>query len=56
MEEMEEGKCDAKRNANNVTMNTFYDRSPVTINTQRKNSNVTNERHIPLNILAEKIK
>ena len=37
-------------------MDTFFHQSPVTINTQRNNSNVTNERQISSNILAETIK
>ena len=43
MAETEEEECDAKRNANNVTMDNFL-QSPVTINTQKKDANVTNER------------
>ena len=41
MAETEEGERDARRNANNVTMDTFL-QSPVTINAQRKEANVTN--------------
>ena len=55
MSKTEEEEHNAKHNANNVTMNTFC-QSPTTTNTQRKNTNVTNERRISLDILAEKIK
>ena len=55
MSETEEGKNDAKRNANNMTMDTFY-QSPVTNNTQGKIANVPNERQVASNILAEMIK
>ena len=44
-----------KHNANNVTMDNFC-QSPVTIHTQRKNSNVTNETQISSDILSETIK
>ena len=50
MAETEEEERDAKRNANNVTMDTLL-HSPVTINTQRKDTNVKNERQIALDIL-----
>ena len=56
MAEMEEEECDAKRNANNVTMDTFFNQYPLTINTQRKDANVKNKRRISSNILAEIIK
>ena len=56
MAETEEEERDAKRNVNNVDMNTLFNQYPVTINTQRKDANVTNERRIVLNILAETIK
>ena len=52
---MEEKERKAKHNANNVTMDTFC-QSPVTINTQRKNENVENERRISLGVLEETIK
>ena len=52
--ETEEEECDAECNANNLTMDTFFNHSPVTINTQRKNAKVTNKRKIASNILAEK--
>ena len=55
MAEMEEEECDAKRNTNNLTMDTFI-QSPVATNTQRKIANVPNERQISSNILAETIK
>ena len=45
-----EGERDAKINVNNVTMDTFL-QSPVTINTQRKYANVTNERRIASDIM-----
>ena len=51
----EEERC-AERNANNVTMDTLFNKSPIKINTQRKNANMTNERQISSNILAETIK
>ena len=51
MEETEEEECDAKRNANNVTMDTFI-QFPVTTNTPRKKTNVTNERKISLDSMA----
>ena len=44
MAEMEEEQRDAKRNANNVTMDTFCHQSPVTTNTQGKIENLKNER------------
>ena len=53
---MEEEERDAKRNANNVTMDTVLNQYPLTINTQRKDANVKNERQISSNILAETIK
>ena len=56
MAETEEEERDAKSNANNVTMYTLFNQSPVKINTQSKNVNVTNERRIPSSILAETIK
>ena len=56
MAEREEEECDAKRNANNVTMVTLYHNSPVTTNTQGEIANVTNERQIYSDILAETIK
>ena len=56
MEETKEEERDSRRIANNVTMDTFFNQPPVTINTQRKNANMKNERRIYSNILAEKIK
>ena len=56
MAETEEEERDAKRNANNMTMDTFFHWSPVTTNTQGEIANVTNERRISLDILAETIK
>ena len=55
MEETEEGEEYSKRNVNNFTMNTFV-QSPVTINTQRKDANVSNERRIASDINVETIK
>ena len=55
MADTEEKERDAKRNANNVTMDTFC-QSPVTTNTQGNIANVPNERQISSNILAETIK
>ena len=55
MEETEEEKCNVKHNAKNVTMDTFC-QSPVTTNTQRNNTNVTNERRISSDILENMIK
>ena len=56
MSETEEKERNTKRNANNMTMNTFYHQHPVPTNTQGVIANVTNERRIYLDILAEKIK
>ena len=56
MAETEEKERDVERNANNVTMDTFFNQYPATINTQRKDANVENERRISLNILAKTIK
>ena len=56
MAETEEEERDAKFNANNVTMDTFFNQYPLTINTQRKDANVKNKRRISSNILAEIIK
>ena len=54
MEGTEEEERNAKHNANNVTMDTFY-QYPVMINTQRNNANVANEKRISLEIMEEKI-
>ena len=51
----EEEECEAKHNANNVTIDTFC-QYPVTTNTQGNIENVPNERQISSNILAETIK
>ena len=56
MAETEEEECDSECDANNVTMDTLFNQSPDMINTQRKNANMTNERRIYPNILAETIK
>ena len=55
MEKTEEEERDAKRNSNNVTMDTFI-QYPVMTNTQRKIANVPNERRISSDILEETIK
>ena len=52
---MEEEEKDAKRNVNNVTTDTFF-HSTVTINTQMKDSNMTNKIRIASDIHAETIK
>ena len=52
---MEDEEKDAKRNVNNITMDTFF-QSPVTFNAQKKDANVTYERLIASDILAETIK
>ena len=52
---MEEEEKYAELNINNSTMDTFV-QSPVTINTQRKDVNVSNERRVALEIYAETIK
>ena len=52
---MEDGEKYAKHNVNNVTMDTLF-QSPVTINAQKKDANVTYERQIASGILAEMIK
>ena len=52
MRELEDEELDVKRNSNNVTMDTFCHQSSVTTNIQREIANVTNERQIPLDILA----
>ena len=46
---------DEKRNANNMTMDTFI-QSPVTTKTPRKKTNYPNKRRIPSNSLAETVK
>ena len=55
MKETEEEECDAKCNANNVTMDTLFHQSHVTTNTQAEIANVTSERRISSEILAETI-
>ena len=42
-------------NVNNVTMDNLF-LSPVNINTQKKDSNMTNERHVAADIQTETIK
>ena len=56
MGEIEEEEREAKRNANNVTMDNLFHRSPVTTNTQGEISNMTNESQISLDMLAITIK
>ena len=53
--ETEEEEKDPERNVNNVNMDTFV-QSPFTINRQRKDANVSNERRIDPDIHAEAIK
>ena len=55
MEKTEEEERDAKRNSNNVAMDTFI-QYPVMTNTQRNIANVPNERRISSDILTETIK
>ena len=55
MAETEDKEKYAKRNVNNVTMDTLF-QAPVTINTQREDANVTNERRITSDIHAETMK
>ena len=52
---MEEEEKYSKRNFNNVTMDTLF-QYPVTINTQRKDANVTNKRQTSADIHAETMK
>ena len=52
---MEEEEKDAKCNVNNVTANNSF-QSPVAINAQKKDTNVSYERQLDLGILAETIK
>ena len=44
----------AKRNVNDVTPDTLF-QSPITINSQKKDANLTYERQIALGILTETI-
>ena len=55
MAETEEEEHNIISDANNVTMDAFY-QSPVKTNTQGKIANVPNERQISSDILAETIK
>ena len=55
MAKTEEEERNAKHNADNVTMDTFY-QPPVTTYTQRNISNITDERNISSEFLAEPIK
>ena len=52
---MEEEEKYYERNANNITTDNFF-QSPVTINAQKKDVNMTYERQISLGILTETIK
>ena len=54
--ETEDEERDAKRNKNNVTMDTSCHQQPVTISTQGEITNVTNERQISLEIMVKTIK
>ena len=56
MAETEDEKRDAECNTNNVTMDTLFQQYPVTTNTQEDIANVTNERRISSNIMAETIR
>ena len=51
---MEDEENDAKSNVNNVTTDTLF-QSPITINAQNKDANMTNERRIAEDIHAETI-
>ena len=51
---MEDEEKYAERNVNNVTTDTLF-QSPVTINAQKKDANVTYERRFAVGILAETI-
>ena len=53
---MEDEERNAKCNTNNMTMDTFCHQSLVTTNTQGEIANMTNERRIYLEIMAETIK
>ena len=55
MAETEEEEHSIISDANNVTMDTFY-QPLVTTNTQRKNENIPNEKRITSDIPAEKLK
>ena len=44
MADMEQEERDAKLNANNVTIDTFLNQSPITNNTQGEIANMTSER------------
>ena len=46
MAEMEVEERDFELSANNVTMDTLFHQPPVTINTQRKNTNISNYSQI----------
>ena len=52
---MEDEEKDSECNVNNVNMDTFF-HSHTTINSQKKDANVTYERRIASGILAETIK
>ena len=56
MAETKEGKCNTKRNAKTVTMDTFCPHYAVTTNTQGGISNVTNETRISSDILVKTMK
>ena len=51
---MEDEDKDAERNVNNVAKDTLF-QSPVTINAQKKDTNMTYKKRISSGILAETI-
>ena len=51
----EEEEKDAECNVDNVTMDTLF-QSPISINAQKKDANMTNERRIAADIHAETMK
>ena len=53
---MEEEERDAKRNANNVTMDNSICQSPVTTNTQGDIAKMTNERRIVWTLRQKQVK
>ena len=55
MSETEEEERDAENNANNVTMDTFFNHSTISPS-QGEIANATNERRIGLEILKETMK
>ena len=55
MAETEDEEHDAEHNANNVTTDSFI-KTPVTTNTPREKTDVTNERRISSDSLTETLK